>query len=392
MVVSFTSEGASHTDSEAIDDLTVAAAAAEAELKVQKELLEDREGKKYGTLWSIERDIDNNVENERVEGIELERDSGSETLSAKKDAEKDDETSSLNESDNEGGTEDEGDEVGESDESNDEEDEEEEDEEDFLELTSYAELRKIIDEMDDEDDTATWSLGSGLLPSEDPRSATNELFGNTEPPMIDDIVVNETDALTLAGTISSVIEGTVVVQAAEGSRTLQEGCLLVLEDRSILGVIEDIFGPVQAPLYVSRLLNLSGNRRELTEELSEGPDAVDAVRRESVLEEDTATAEKAEDPGISADPVAGNQPPQRDQGRGSPAKIQYASSENLAAGLKIYSVDRLSDYVHPDELRVKGYDADIGPEGEPVDPELQFSDDEQVSNGKRNTVKCCTCM
>jgi len=40
-------------------------------------------------------------------------------------------------------------------------------------------------------------------------------------------------------------------QATEGSRILAEG-VLCLANRAMLGRIEDIFGPVKAPLYVLR--------------------------------------------------------------------------------------------------------------------------------------------
>lgn len=41
-------------------------------------------------------------------------------------------------------------------------------------------------------------------------------------------------------------------QASEGSRALAENSILCLDDRTPLGRIEDIFGPVKAPLYALR--------------------------------------------------------------------------------------------------------------------------------------------
>ena len=41
-------------------------------------------------------------------------------------------------------------------------------------------------------------------------------------------------------------------QAAEGSRPLDVNSVLCLADRTALGRIEDVFGPVKAPLYVLR--------------------------------------------------------------------------------------------------------------------------------------------
>jgi H/ACA ribonucleoprotein complex non-core subunit NAF1 len=183
-------------------------------------------------------------------------------------------------------------------------------EEEAEEITDYAELRGIIDAMDDDDDGGGGGgADGGGGPGFGGRSAAAELFGAAPPPSVA-VEVGEGEALTPAGSVLSVIEGTVVVRAAGGSRALNEGAVLVLEDRSVLGAVEDIFGPVTAPLYALRCA-------------AEGP--------------------------------------------------------AVAPGARVFSVDRLAQYVLPDELRVlRGGDADLGEDGEPVDPELQFSDDEAV--------------
>lgn len=55
-----------------------------------------------------------------------------------------------------------------------------------------------------------------------------------------------------AGSLSSVVEGCLVVQGALGAAPLDIGSALCTADRVPLGRVEDIFGPVNAPLYVLR--------------------------------------------------------------------------------------------------------------------------------------------
>ena len=191
--------------------------------------------------------------------------------------------------------------------SDDNEEEEEEEEEielesDTEEIQDYGEIRRIIDAMDGEiEESATFP------------PAASELFGSVPPPQLETFSILSDEPLSEAGQIMSVIEGTIVVRASSGSRALDEGSILVLEDRTVLGVIEDIFGPVQAPLY--------------------------ALRCSSQV------------------------------------------NDNVKPQAKVFSVDRLAQFVLPDQLRVKGYDDGEMVNGEESvqQDEAHFSDDEAVS-------------
>jgi H/ACA ribonucleoprotein complex non-core subunit NAF1 len=189
------------------------------------------------------------------------------------------------------------------DEDEDNDDEEElESESDIEEIQDYGEIRRIIDAMDGEnEDVSTFP------------PAASELFGSVPAPRLEEFSIAPDEPLSEAGQIMSVIEGTIVVRACSGSRALDEGSILVLENRSVLGIVEDIFGPVQAPLY--------------------------ALRCSSKL------------------------------------------SDDVKPQAKVYSVDRLAQFVLPDQLRVKGYDDGEAVSGEESaqQEEVHFSDDEAVS-------------
>jgi len=197
-----------------------------------------------------------------------------------------------------------------SDDDDDEEEEEEdnndeeelESESDIEEIQDYGEIRRIIDAMDGENEEVF------IFPP-----AASELFGSGPAPQLEEFSIAPDEPLSEAGQIMSVIEGTIVVRACSGSRALDEGSILVLENRSVLGIVEDIFGPVQAPLY--------------------------ALRCTSKL------------------------------------------SDDVKPQAKVYSVDRLAQFVLPDQLRVKGYDDGEAVSGEESaqQDEVHFSDDEAVS-------------
>lgn len=212
------------------------------------------------------------------------------------------------------------------------------DDEGIEEITDYNQIRQIIDAMDDDEG---FGGGAGMMTG---ATAATELFGDQPIPEITTITVTATDSLTQAGTIMSVIEGMVVVRAAAGSRALAEGTVLVLEDRTVLGVVEEVFGPVTAPLYAMRYIvpttsNVSGGDNDAKEGT---PDIVVA--------EDEEEEQKQQQSAVPA------LQPRQD--------------------MIVFAVERLSEYLLPEALRVKGYDGDAGEEGE---DEPQFSDDEQVT-------------
>ncbi|DBA86365.1 TPA: hypothetical protein ACH3X2_005596 [Trebouxia sp. C0005] len=110
-------------------------------------------------------------------------------------------------------------------------------ESDIEEITDIREMREIISRMDDDDDG-----------DHDKDEAAAQL-APVEPLHVE---IGESEPLLAAGTISSILEGTIVVQEAENGRALCEGTVLCSEDRIAIGRIEDTFGPVMCPLYTLR--------------------------------------------------------------------------------------------------------------------------------------------
>ena len=162
-------------------------------------------------------------------------------------------------------------------------------------IQNYSELRQMIDDMDADVD-ADEDGGGGAAAA---HRAERELLGSLPLPALAGVQVSADEAVQAAGIVLSMLEGMVVVkaswrpadlavapgssdtrqggsgggrgvdaacpalwgapmpavqagsaaaascllQAQAGSRALNEGCVLVLEDRSPIGCVEEIFGP-----------------------------------------------------------------------------------------------------------------------------------------------------
>lgn len=61
-------------------------------------------------------------------------------------------------------------------------------------------------------------------------------------------------AIVLAGEVFQIVDNVVVVQSRPGSEftTLDQGSLLVYENREIMGAVFETFGPVSRPFYTVR--------------------------------------------------------------------------------------------------------------------------------------------
>eukprot|EP00803_Ostreobium_quekettii_P011551 evm.model.scf_418.9 EVM.evm.TU.scf_418.9 scf_418:51700-56669(+) len=72
------------------------------------------------------------------------------------------------------------------------------------------------------------------------------------PPSTLAVPIGQSDRLEPAGIISSIVEGVAVVQAHKAAQPLDVGSLLCTSDRQPIGLVDDIFGPVDGPMYIVR--------------------------------------------------------------------------------------------------------------------------------------------
>ena len=154
-----------------------------------------------------------------------------------------------------------------------------------------------------------------------------------------DINIPDDSPLHPAGTLTSVVEGCLVVQGASGAAPLDVGSALCTADRLLLGVIEDIFGPVNAPLYVLRFSGGTEPPASLTPgvevfavssmmQLVERPEVLGAsqwVGSDEEGEEDESDDEDAEEEVLKvpvAKPALAKRPRRGGRGRGGRGQPQ----------------------------------------------------------------------
>ncbi|GAX75094.1 hypothetical protein CEUSTIGMA_g2538.t1 [Chlamydomonas eustigma] len=79
-----------------------------------------------------------------------------------------------------------------------------------------------------------------------------ELGLSEAPEPLDEVQALDGEMLDPAGSVMSLFEGMVVVQGPANSRALSEGSVIFLDDRTPVGRVEEVFGPIMMPLYAFR--------------------------------------------------------------------------------------------------------------------------------------------
>ncbi|KNE65372.1 hypothetical protein AMAG_11010 [Allomyces macrogynus ATCC 38327] len=102
--------------------------------------------------------------------------------------------------------------------------------------------------LDDEDDGGAAAVRTG-------PATQNEIKKPVIEPV--DIPINEHMHLEYAGVVQAIVEDQVVVAASQPGtvRVLDDGTVMVFEDRSVLGRIWETFGPVASPLHSIRFVS-----------------------------------------------------------------------------------------------------------------------------------------
>ena len=86
----------------------------------------------------------------------------------------------------------------------------------------------------------------------EPPRTKNEIPAETRPPPPPPPPVAPDEAIVPIGDVVSVVGDVVVVQSLPNTPPLDEESILCLETRQGLAAIEEVFGPVAAPLYAFR--------------------------------------------------------------------------------------------------------------------------------------------
>jgi len=101
-----------------------------------------------------------------------------------------------------------------------------------------------LDDVDDDDDAGA---------SNGPLRTANEVPPEAVPvEPVTGIVISDSSSLYRAGSIMSRMADMVVIQGSRNSKVLDSGSVVCLDDRTALGRVDDVFGPVTEPFYTVR--------------------------------------------------------------------------------------------------------------------------------------------
>ena len=87
--------------------------------------------------------------------------------------------------------------------------------------------------------------------STDPIRSKHEIVEEPIVEVPDDFEVTPDMRVSQIGTIQSVFENNIIIRASVSGeqRVLEEGAIFCLEDRKVLGILSEVFGPVRDPFY-----------------------------------------------------------------------------------------------------------------------------------------------
>ena len=84
-----------------------------------------------------------------------------------------------------------------------------------------------------------------------PIVSKNEVLEDQTADLPESYVIDEKTNISSIGTVKSVLDNNLIITAdiSGEKRVLEEGSIFCLEDRTPLGVLREVFGPLQAPFY-----------------------------------------------------------------------------------------------------------------------------------------------
>lgn len=208
-----------------------------------------------------------------------------------------------------------------------------------------------------------------------------------------------------AGTVmhASLNEGSVVIAADPSAGPLAEQSVLVLDNKAIVGQVDEVFGSVTAPMYVVRLLPAQITGTPTSAGIVNVPMGTGerlAFAGSGVIQlQAQAAAAPAPAPstgqagGESAAAAFGQYGDSDSEDETGPAAAEalpvpsgtlaYAHISTVTAGKPVLAVVPLAARVQVDACRVRGSDASNAHNEEPAADELDYSDDEAEQLARR---------
>lgn len=182
---------------------------------------------------------------------------------------------------------------------------------------------KVMANSDDEDDAPA---SSAILRTK------NEIVNEDIEPV--GVELTEAEELSLVGEVMSVVvtENTIVIQSIRTQTPLDEGSVLCLSDRKIIGKVSELFGPLSSPFYVVKVSSSSTTAQKKTTT-------------------PVTPTEEEEEKDSTKDIKMGEEEVQ----------VQHADIDDIHPGVSVFVAVQHSSYVTPYSLslikKIKGSDA-----------------------------------
>ncbi|EJT41479.1 NAF1-like protein [Saccharomyces kudriavzevii IFO 1802] len=118
---------------------------------------------------------------------------------------------------------------------------------------------------EDEDAIENEDEDEDLSPS-GPIISKNEVLEEAVPELPEDYEISEKTIITPVGVLKSAFENNIIIHATLSGekRVLKEGSIFCLEDRTLIGMLAEVFGPLQNPFY---RVKLADSKKALFNEL-----------------------------------------------------------------------------------------------------------------------------
>ncbi|CAI4035987.1 hypothetical protein SMKI_14G1980 [Saccharomyces mikatae IFO 1815] len=116
------------------------------------------------------------------------------------------------------------------------------------------------DQDTDEDTIENENEDEDASPS-GPIISKNEIIEETVPELPEDYEISERTTITPIGVLKSAFENNIIIHAmlSGEKRVLKEGSIFCLEDRTLIGMLTEVFGPLQNPFYRIKLPDSKGD-------------------------------------------------------------------------------------------------------------------------------------
>lgn len=87
--------------------------------------------------------------------------------------------------------------------------------------------------------------------STDPIRSKNEIVEEQVPELPEDYTIDEETQISLLGKIQSVFNGNIIAHANSSAeyKVLKDGAIFCLQDKTLIGTLVEVFGPIELPFY-----------------------------------------------------------------------------------------------------------------------------------------------